>query len=455
MAQNISPRFNPQKTVLLSFLGAIGFFTALLKLSASSQNGLSWIDALFTATSGVCVTGLSVIDIGTELTFFGQIGLLAAIQAGGLGIMTFSVFFVLLFRGRTTLVSRLSVGLKPYGTEVRDLIRILGFVLAMTLCFEAAGSILLFQRFKELNGGESAVFYSIFHSVSAFCNAGFSLFPDSLERFQKEFYLPSCIAVLIVLGGLGFMVLEEVRAWLDAFCKGQKFRLSLHSRVCLSVSGALIVFGALMVFFLERDNLLSELSFPQQVMNSFFLSITSRTAGFHTLNTAFLTNASLFFVMMYMFIGGCPGSTAGGIKITTFAVLAALVKDLARFRQSASLFKRKIPNTAAAKAVAIAAAGFVLVTVFALCFQITEKAGAPMAFPRTGFLDLFFETMSGFGTVGLSTGAVSSLSLPGKLLMIMLMFIGRVGPLTLALGLMMRRKTGPRFEYVEEEILIG
>lgn len=455
MAESISPRFNPQKAILLSFAGAILVLTGLLLLPGSSPHGLSWIDALFNATSAVCVTGLSTINIETDLTRPGQIILLAGIQAGGLGIITFSVFFSLLFRGRCTFASRLSVGMSPHRAELGDLLQVLGFVLLMTLSFEALGSFILFQRLKEIHPFGDAVFSSVFHSVSAFCNAGYSIYGDNLIRFQHELLVPGCISGLIIFGGLGFMVIDEIRVWLFSLGREKKFRLTVYTRVCLLGSFLLLLAGTVLFYFLERDHLFAGMNLSAQLMNSFFLSVTSRTAGYNTVDTGALMNATLFSVMLLMFVGGCPGSTAGGIKVTTLAVLIALVKDQARFRQTTTLFKRKIPNTTVAKALAVSAASFVVVTVMTLFLQISEKAGSSAAAEREDFLGLFFETVSAFGTVGLSTGVTPTLSVAGKLAIIFLMYIGRVGPLTLALAIVMKRKAGPKYEYVEEDVLVG
>lgn len=446
---------NPAKLVVCSFLAAIAIGTGLLCLPASSTGDpLTFVDALFTATSAVCVTGLSVIDIGSRLSFFGQTVVLGLIQTGGLGIMTFSVFFMLLFRRQVTLNSRMSVGIEPHQNDTRNLLRVLSGVFLMVIVFEAIGTGLIYLRFRHLSDVTQPVFYSVFHAISAFCNAGFSLFPDSLTRFQNESYIPVVIMGLIVAGGLGFILIDEIRRYVKARCQRQKFRLSLHTKICLTGTLILIVTGGWMIWFLEGKNLLLGAGHSGQMINSFFLSITSRTAGFNMLDTGSLTNATLFFISMLMFIGGCPGSAAGGIKVSTFAILLAVIKCQIQGQASTSVMGRKIPKDTVARSIAVFAAGFVLICCVTLFFQITEKTGVSHLSSKGSFLDFLFEAVSAFGTVGLSTGVTSSLSSAGKILTILLMLAGRVGPITAGLAFMTRSRE-PSFEYVEEDVVIG
>ncbi|PIQ85551.1 MAG: hypothetical protein COV74_08655 [Candidatus Omnitrophica bacterium CG11_big_fil_rev_8_21_14_0_20_45_26] len=446
---------NPAKTIAFSFLGVIAFGTLLLMFpNASAEAPLSWLDAFFMATSAVCVTGLSVVNIGTELTRFGQLIILALMQAGGLGIMTFSVFFMLVARRSVTLTSRYAVGFQPHRGDKRNLLAVLVAVFLMTISFETLGAALLYIRLQEIHAAPYALYSSIFHAVSAFCNAGFSLYEDSLMHFQKEIYLPSVIMILIVLGGLGFMLVDELRVWMFKRMHGERMRLSLHTRICLVTSAVLIVLGALVVWLFERQNLLLGLKMHEQIINAFFLSVTSRTAGLNTIHTASLTNATLFFIVFYMFIGGCPSSTAGGIKVSTFAVLAALVRNHMRGKVTASIFRRNVARENVGRAVAVFASALVLISIATLLYQVTEHIGISHTASKGGFLDLFFEATSAFGTVGLSTGVTPVLSAPGKLLTIFLMFVGRIGPLTLGLAFW-ARKRGPSYEYAEEEVVIG
>lgn len=447
--------FNPAKVMALSFLSAIAVGTLLLMLPGMSFISLSFLDALFMATSAICVTGLSVIDVGMDLTFSGQLVLISLIQIGGLGIMTFSVFFMLFLGVQTSYASRLSVGSITGNYDIKSLVVSLFYVISMTFTFEAIGAACLYLRMSELHPPDVALFHSIFHSISAFCNAGFSLYEDSLERFQKEFWVPSVVMVLIFLGGIGFPVMDEIRMWLVAKMTRKKYHFSLYARICLIGSFILIAVGAIVIWLLEIRNLMAEIPLANQWMNSLFFSVTARTAGFNTFLTASLTNGSLFFLIFLMFVGGCPGSAAGGIKVSTFAVIAALILCHVRGRPVTSILKRRIPSTVIGKALGIFAASFILINVSALLLQITESHGVSHQEVQGSFLDLLFEATSAFGTVGLSAGVTPALSAAGKSLIIFLMFAGRVGPLTLGMALLGRKKTSCRYDYPEAEVMVG
>lgn len=456
MMKNISNEFQAAKIISLSFLGTILVGTLLLQLPVSTHAGrLNGVDALFMATSAVCVTGLSVIDIGTQFTRFGQIVMLCLIQIGGLGIMTFSLLFSLFLGLRTTLASRLSVATLSRKLDATGLLRTLALIFLMTVFLEGIGAALLFWRLKEMHTFQFALFSSVFHAVSAFCNAGFSLYRDSLTGFQKEFWLPAVMMLLIILGGLGFVVMDELYLWGKSFFQKRKFSFSLHTRIALVGSFVLLLAGALFFFFLERHNQFNHLSLPGQWFNSLFLSVTARTAGFNTVDTPALSNATLFFLILLMFVGGCPGSAAGGIKVNTFAVLIALIKGQVKGQGMTSIFKRKIPASVIGKSLAIFTAAFIIINLTTLLLQITEGIGISHVISQSSFLELFFEATSAFGTVGLSTGVTPHLTAGGKLLTTFLMFAGRVGPLTLGIVILSRRKQQGRFEYAEEEIIVG
>jgi trk system potassium uptake protein TrkH len=447
---------NPAKVVLFGYLSVILAGTLLLKLPASTVSGiLSWSNAFFMATSAVCVTGLTVIDVGADLTFQGQMILLSLFQMGGLGIMTLSIFFILFFKRGMSLSARLSASGISKKSDIRSLMSVLPFIFGMTILLEALGAFLLYFKFREHLPFPDAVFSSVFHAVSAFCNAGFGLYGDSLIRFQNSPYVLSILMALIVFGGLGFVVIDETATWFRSKCQRKPYRFSLHTKVCLAGTGILIVVGAIAIFFFENQNLLKQMAFPDQLMNSLFLSITARTAGFNTLHTSSLTNASLFFTMLYMFIGGCPGSTAGGIKVTTFAVLLALIKCQIRGQTMTSIGHRKIPREIVAKSLAVFAAGFLTLIAATLIFEVSENIGASATAPKKHFINMLFDTVSALGTVGLSTGITPSLSLFGKGLTALLMFAGRVGPLTIGLALMNRQRKQLAYEYAEEELMIA
>lgn len=446
---------NPAKLILLSFAAAILAGTALLLLPISTVSGISPVNALFTSTSAVCVTGLIVVDTGSAFTRFGQTVIMMLIQLGGLGIMTFSTFFLVLFGKPVSATDRLSFRMMGERFAGVNLFRTLLFILSTALLVEGAGAGLLYLRFREMFPPGEAVYFSLFHSVSAFCNAGFSLFQDSLMGFQKEFFLPGVMMGLIVIGGAGFFVIsdgvEKIRSWW-----GRKpFRMSLHSRVILKGSLILILSGAALIWVFERENQLAGLPLSSQIWNALFQSITPRTAGFNTLNTGFLSNPTLFLLIMLMFIGAAPASTAGGIKVSTFAVLLALIRSQIKGQEGAFVSKRKIPNQIVARALAVFAASFVLINLMTLLLLVTEHLGLPHSQIRGGFLELLFEVVSAFGTVGLSAGVTPVLTGAGKLLIIFVMYVGRIGPLTLALAVVTGRRPKAHYEYAEEEVMVG
>lgn len=448
-------QFNAALMIFISFAVTVLIGTFLLWLPISHCGGyVSLVDAFFMSTSAVCVTGLAVFDIGTQLTLFGQWVILVLIQVGGLGIMTISVFLMMLFQQQISLASFHSVNFEPQNKTVQNFLHILSFVFIITILIESIGAILLFYRFHELYPFSKAAFFSIFHSVSAFCNAGFSLYEDSLSQFKNDAYLLCVFMGLIILGGLGFMLINELWNWIKnkLFYK-KSVRLSLHARICLIGTFVLIVSGALIFWGLETPNLLKGIGFKEQILNATFLSVTCRTAGFNTLPTSYLTNATLFYMIWLMFIGACPGSTGGGIKVPTFVVLIALIKNQ-MVGKSASLFQRKIPIKTVARSLAVFTAGFILVNFFAFSFQISEHIGASHLTTQGSFLDLLLEIVSAFATVGLSTGVTNALTSTGKLLIVFLMFVGRIGPLTLG-AIFFKKRGTVNYEYIEEDIAIG
>ena len=453
--KNIKLSLHPGRLVLISFSLVIFMGALLLRLPFASriEGGVSWINALFMSASATCVTGLSVLDVGTELTFFGQAVILFLIQIGGLGIMTLSVFIMLLFRQNVSLSSILSVNFQPQYTQAINFLNILVFVLGMTFCIEGLGAVLLFLRFRELHSLPEALFSSVFHSISAFCNAGFSLYPESLGRFQKETFIPMVFMGLIILGGLGFMLIDEIRVWMFRKLRGLPMKLSLHTKICLSMTAILIFSGAGVLYLLERQNLLEGLSGWQQAINAFFLSVTARTAGFNILETPSLSNATLFFLMGLMFVGACSGSTAGGVKVTTIAVLFALIRSKIT-QGSAALFNRKIPSATIIRSLSTFAASLFVILVSVFLFLVSEHVGVSHQDLKGSFLDQLFEVTSAFGTVGLSTGITEGLTTLGKSMIIFMMFAGRVGPLTLGV-LFLSGKPKAVFDYVEEDVVIG
>lgn len=449
-------RLRADHFVSVSFLAAILIGGILLKLPVATHKELRWVDAFFTAASAVCVTGLTVLDTGKDFTFTGQMIILALIQIGGLGIMTFSLFLSLFLRFRTSWTSRFVVTSLSKKVDASNLFRALTFVFVMTVIIEAIGAALLFMRFKEVHPLPEAVFSSVFHSISAFCNAGFSLYSDNLVRFQREVFVPFVIMGLIIFGGLGFVVINELYDWVNSLTTKKRFRFSLHSKICIVGTLGLLGIGIINALFFEGHNILSGMSWLQKFTNAIFLAIAPRTAGFNMVDTGLLTDSMLFFTVMLMFIGGCPGSTAGGIKVTSFVTLVALIRSKLRGLTMTSLFKRKISALNIDKSLGIFAASFILINLCTLILLLTENMAVPHPHMRGAFLEYLFETTSAFGTVGLSTGITPTLSDVGKYILIFLMFVGRVGSLTLTVVLLSGyQKKETAFEYVEEDVVVG
>lgn len=441
---------NPAAIVICSFLIADLIGALLLMIPVASKVGpVPAIDALFTSTTGLCVTGLATVDIGTTYTVFGQIVIMALMQIGGLGVMTFSVL-LFLFLGR---------GFSPRGrwiitetfmpTPIRNVSGLLKSIFLFTFLVEGIGALLLFIQWRPEMELPSALFAGVFHSVSAFCNAGLALFQTSFVRYQGSILLNATICSLIVLGGIGFPVIYEFIHRARRIGLRRRVAISLHSRIVLSMTLLLITAGSALVFVLERNGQLAALPMKEKVLASIFQSITARTAGFNTLDIGALTVSTLFILVILMFVGASPGSCGGGIKTTSLAVLAAIVNGRIRGRQSATLFNRTVPEETISKALSIFILAVVTLTVGLVFLLVTQPAP-----PREYFLTYLFEAVSAFGTVGLSMGITPSLSVFGKLVIIVIMLIGRVGLLTIAYVVTSRRSGAP-FRFAEEKVMIG
>lgn len=443
----------PERTLIFSFLIIIAVGTGLLTLSsAARERPASLVDALFTATSAVCVTGLTVVDTGGFYSPFGQVVILILIQLGGLGIMTFSVFFYLLlgrsigFRDRKIIQDTLTQ------FPIRDIYVLLKGILLYTAALELTGALLLFIGWRDTFPPLRNLYFSLFHAVSAFCNAGFSLFSNSLVAFQTNLPINLTISSLIILGGIGFIVLREVAEM--GFQKNVPFGLSLHSKVVLTTSAVLIVLGTLSILFIERNSTLARFSLGEQVLISYFQSVTSRTAGFNTIPILSLSNASSFILILLMFVGASPGSCGGGVKTTNLATLVALAYSRYRGGDRANLFRRTIPHETVSRSISIILASVCAVIIVTTLLLVTQLGDISHTESRGQFLEYLFEAVSAFGTVGLSMGATSKLDLVGKLIIIITMLLGRLGPLTLAFA-MARRMRKREFHYAEENIIVG
>lgn len=447
-------RITPIQLITLTFLCLISLGTVGLSLPGSTVQGhIPLVDALFTATSAVCVTGLIVVDTGSFFTLQGKLIILFLIQAGALGIVSFSGWFFLLIRKRFSLVGREALQKSFLEAGQARLHRLILGIFLFTIALEVLGTLLLFILFLPYRPPGEALFSALFHSVSAFCNAGFSLFPDSLVRFQQNVGVNLVVIGLIVSGGIGFIVLSELRGALKGGLLSGR-RMTLHSKLALSSTLILILSGTLLFFSLESFNLFRELPIHKRILPSLFQSVTTRTAGFNTISIEGLTNGSLFFTIILMAIGGCPGSTAGGIKATTVAILFVLLLSRLRGRRTTEILKRTLPEDLVSKALATAVAFIGVTLLLTLLLQFTELGRAPHGEVRGRFLELLFETVSAMGTVGLSTGFTAKLSVLGRLVVVLAMFTGRLGPLALALSFVGERPS-PAYSYPEERVMIG
>lgn len=442
---------SPGRIFVLSFAGGILTGTILLLLPFSASQGhLTFVDALFTSTSAVCVTGLIVVDTGKDLSTLGQVVTLLLIQIGGLGIITFStILFVLMgrgisFKGREIVQSTL------IHTPTRNFFVILKSVLWFTFVIEALGTLFLFVRFSFDFPLGVALYQALYHAISAFNNAGFSLNSDSLIGYQGDLIVNLTMMGLIIHGGIGFIVQYEVLSRL----KRVQEKLSIHSKIVLITTTVLIFSGSILFFLFERNHLLKDVPVLNQILASVFQSVTPRTAGFNTVDIGSLTNATLLLMLVLMFIGASPGSTGGGIKTTSAAILILMVWNRLKGNEEVNIFNRTIPREVIGRTISIIiASGFsvALVTSFLL---ILEGGNLLPSEARHFFVEYLFEAVSAFGTVGLSMGVTSHLNDIQKLAIILLMFTGRVGPLTLAFSLS-RSLRGKGLTYAEEKVMVG
>ena len=441
-------RLTPYQVLVLgfSFLILSGAFLLTFPICSQSGKGTSFVDALFTATSAVCVTGLVVVDTGTHYSSFGHTVIIFLIQAGGLGIMTMSTLFALLIGKKIRLKERLLMQEALNQLTVSGVVRLTIYIIKITLFVEFIGGTILALRWYP-QFGLKGVYFGYWHSISAFCNAGFDLFGSitgpfsGITAFVDDVTVNLTIAGLIVLGGIGFAVMYDV--WTTrSFIK-----LALHSKIVLITSGVLIVCGTILIYLFEHANpeTLAPLSTQGKILGSFFQAVTPRTAGYNTIDIGKMYDGSLLLLIILMFIGASPSSTGGGIKTSTAAVLILAIWALIRGRNDAECFGRRIPKEYIYKAFSVMFISFMLVVIVTMALTITENAG---------FINILFEVTSAFGTVGLTTGITPNLSLPGKLWLILTMFAGRVGPVTLALAIAMRVQKA-QIQYPDGKIMIG
>lgn len=432
-------------TLVYGFAGMICIGTLLLMLPFSSKSGQPTfiVDALFTATSSVCVTGLVVVDTLDHWTFFGQLVILLLIQFGGFGYMTITTLILIALGRRVGLRERLLVGESLGLSKISDVVKLSRYMALFTLIAEVIGAAIFYVRFSTEYAGVTAIWKSIFQAVSAFNNAGFDIFGNfrSLSNYQHDCLVILTTAALVIIGGISFLVIEDV-------IRTRRIdRFSIDTKMVLSVTGLLLALGTILTLATEYTNhdTIGGMTIADKMLNAFFQSVTSRTSGFNTISIGTMTDYALFVTMLLMFIGGASGSTAGGIKVNTFGLILATIWSSVKGREYPSAFGREFAFQQIFRALAILVLSLMVVATVVFVLTIVENFR---------FLELLFETISAFGTVGLSTGITPDLSVMGRLIIVITMFTGRLGPLTLTLALVKRQQVSI-FRYPKGTIRLG
>lgn len=438
-------RLKPAQILILGFLSVIVLGAVILTLPVSSVKGkIAFLDALFTSTSAVCVTGLVVVDTGTYWTMFGKTVIMILIQIGGLGIVTFATSIALVFGKKITLRNRMLMQESLNQSSLQGIIRLTKYVFLSAFAIEVAGAVLLAFRFVPDYGLVEGIGFSIFHSVSAFCNAGFDIIGNfsSLTGYSGDLIINIVIPFLLISGGVGFFVIADMMNFRSIR------KLSLHTKLVLVTTGILLASSFILVFVLEYNNpkTMGDMDLGGKIAASFFQAASPRTAGFNTVDIDSLEPATKFLTVLLMFIGGSPGSTAGGIKTTTFALQILFIVSLFRGKEDLEFANRRINRANYFKSLAV----FTVALLFC-CFMTLALA---IAEPDTPIFKLIFESFSAFGTVGLSTGITPGLSSAGKLIIMTLMFFGRLGALTIVLGIG-KGSNGSKIRYPEGKVVVG
>lgn len=436
-------QLNPPAILAIGFGSLIFIGSILLNLPIASQSGesIGYINALFTSASAVCVTGLVVVNTAAYWSLFGKVVIILLIQMGGLGFMTMATTVALILGKRIRLKDRLVIKEQLNQETMAGLVRLTKYVIYVTLSIEAVGALLLSTRFIPIYGWGEGIWFSIFHSISAFCNAGFDIIGNSLVPFANDIIINFTINSLIILGGLGFAV------YIDIIRRRKLNKISVHAKLVLFMTGILLVLGTVLFFIIEYTNVhtIGNYTLDGKILASLFQSVVARTAGFNSVDIGNIRDTSAFLLIILMFIGGSPGSTAGGIKTTTFGVIAITAISTIRGETDVAIFKKRIGEEVIKKSIAIVFISLTLIVMVSFILTITEE---------NIFLDLLFETTSAFATVGLSRGITPSLSNVGKSIIALTMYIGRVGPLTMAFALS-KRVGEKKFRYAEGNIIVG
>lgn len=438
-------QISPSRKLILGFLLVIivGVFLLMLPFSLKEGKSLSPLEALFTVVSAVCVTGLSVVDVAEVFSPVGDAILIAFIQIGGLGVMTFSSIVFLLAGQKMTLYTRILLKEERNANSVGEILNFVRLMLLTVFIIESIGAVILMHEFRKIMPYEQAVYYGIFHSISAFCNAGFSLFSNNLENFRGNPVISLTISYLIILGGMGFAI---INSFIMMIRKGVS-RFTLTSKLAIQISMILTFGGAILFFLLEFSNsaTLFPLPWSEKIIASIFQSVTLRTAGFNTIPLSNLRSATVFMACIWMLIGASPGSTGGGIKTTTLGVILFYVIGIIRGKEHVEIFNRRLDWDVMNKALALLVVSLSYIALVILLLLVIE----PFSMEK-----IVFEVVSAFGTVGLTMGITPYLTVTSKLLIIVTMFIGRLGPMTIALALGEKKKKA-RVQYPKEDILIG
>jgi len=454
-------KLQPAQVLVAGFASLIlaGALLLNLPIATVERESMGFLNALFTATSAVCVTGLVVVDTGTFFSTFGQVVILLLVQFGGLGIMTMATLIFLLMGKKIMLRERVVMQEALNEFNLQGVVRLTKSIILTTLIIQSIGAVILSTRFIPIYGIGQGIYFSIFHSIAAFCNAGFDLIGGfrSLTPFANDPVIVLTIGALIVLGGLGFSVLLEVY-------HRRRFRtMSLHTKVALFVTAILIVFGAVFFYVVESGNPYTignpALTIPGRVLSALFQSIVSRTAGFNTIDQNSMTDASKFMTIILMFIGASPGSTGGGIKTTTIGVVVLMILSVIKNKEDIVIFEKRLGNGISYRALTIMLISLVLVSAITMALIMSEvqraQAGGDMG-EKFSFINMLFEAVSAFGTVGLSTGVTPHLSHASRIALILTMFAGRVGPLTLALALAQNsNRSRANIRYPEDKLMVG
>ncbi len=444
-SKRISPFFPPEQIVLFSILVTIAIGTLLLSLPISQEKPLPFLDLFFTATSATCVTGLFTIPID-QFTLFGKAVLLLLIQIGGLGLITMTFFFLSAFVN-LGMGTRLIAGRILEIESWKQIKKILLLIILVTVCCEFIGTLCFFVVLSSKYSVGLAWFIALFHAISSFCSSGITLLDGGMSAYSSS-YVMLCITMLLMfIGELGFITWQEIGDWIKATLRKKQYRFSLHSKIVLSASTSMLVCSGIIFWILEHKNMLANLTITQTITNTLFYAISFRSTGFLLTNIGSFQLATIMLIMLITFVGSAPGSTGSGIKITTFVIFLAMVKAAISGKTTVTIKGRTLPLSQVYRSIAIVSIslGWVILTTF--CLLITEQGFS--------FIEVFFESMSAFTSLGISTGITASLSTIGKLFIVTSMIIGRIGSFTLILALKLRKKKEAEFTYPEERVMLG